>query len=84
MKTLATVLAQAATYTNAHHAETAPMLSDFSSIPLDRIQNMPRIIIGTTLRASQVQPLIEAAVRDHTIAHSFPAAEILDPDTATK
>jgi hypothetical protein len=22
--------------------------------------------------------------RDHTIAHAFPVAEILDPDTATK
>jgi ABC-type nitrate/sulfonate/bicarbonate transport system substrate-binding protein len=84
VKTLAAVLAQSATYTNAHHADTAAMLSDFSSIPVERIESMPRITIGTTLRASQIQPLIEAAVRDHTIAHAFPAAEILDADTTTK
>jgi ABC-type nitrate/sulfonate/bicarbonate transport system substrate-binding protein len=84
VKTLATVLAQSAAYTNAHHAETAAMMSDFSGIPLERIQSMPRIEIGTTLRASLIQPVIEAAVRDHTIAHAFPAAEILDVDTATK
>lgn len=84
VKTLASVLAQAAAYTNAHHADTAAMLSDFSSIPLERIQSMPRILIGTTLRASLIQPVIEAAVRNHTIEHTFPAADILDPDTATK
>jgi NitT/TauT family transport system substrate-binding protein len=84
VKTLAAVLAQSATYTNAHHAETAQLLSDFSGIPLATIQSMPRITIGTTLRASQIQPVIEAAVRSHTIAHTFPAAEILEADTATK
>jgi hypothetical protein len=45
---------------------------------------MPRIMIGTALSVLQVQPVIEAAVRSHTITHSFPAAEILDADTATK
>jgi NitT/TauT family transport system substrate-binding protein len=84
VKTLAAVLAQSAAYTNAHHAETAAMISDFSAIPLARIESMPRIEIGTTLRASQIQPVIEAAVRDHTIAHSFPAAEILDADAMMK
>jgi len=84
VKALATVLAQSAAYTNAHHAETAAMMSDFSGIPLERIESMPRIEIGTTLRASQIQPVIEAAVRDHTITHAFPAEEILDADTATK
>lgn len=84
IKTLATVLTQSATYTNAHPAETAPLLSDFSGIPLERIQSMPRITIGTALRASLVQPVIEAAVRSHTITHTFPAEEILDADTMTK
>ena len=84
VKNLAAVLTQSATYTNAHPGETAQLLSDFSGIPLERIQSMPRITIGTTLRASLVQPVIDAAVRSHTIAHSFPAKEILDADTATK
>jgi ABC-type nitrate/sulfonate/bicarbonate transport system substrate-binding protein len=84
IKTLAAVLTQSATYTNAHPGETAQLLSDFSGIPLEQIQSMPRITIGTSLRASLVQPVIEAAVRSHTIAHSFPVAEILDADTGTK
>lgn len=77
VKTLVSVLARSAGYTNAHHAETAPMLSDFSGIPLVRFDTMTRITNGTTLRAAQVQPVIAAAARDHSITRSFPAEEIL-------
>ena len=73
IKTLATVLTSPPPTRTPIPPRPRRLLSDFSGIPLERIQSMPRITIGTTLRASLVQPVIEAAVRSHTIAHSFPA-----------
>lgn len=78
VKTLAAVLAQSAAYTNAHRAETAGMVADFTSIPLATIQNMPRVTNGTVLSASLIQPLIAAGVRDQSIPRAFPAQELFD------
>lgn len=78
LKTLASVLARSAAYTNTHHAETAAMFADFSAVPIEQVKSMTRITSGTTLRASLVQPVIEAAVRDHSITRSFRAEDLID------
>lgn len=80
VKLFARVIAQAAGYTNAHPAETAPLLADFSSIPLSVIEHMPRVRNGTTVSASQIQPVIDAAAKFKMIDHSFPAQEIMAND----
>ena len=82
IKTFARVVAEAATYTNAHHAETAQLLSDFSTIPVDTIQHMTRVTNGTTVSAAQIQPVIDASVKYGNVKHPFPAAEIIDPAIA--
>ena len=84
VKTFYRVLTQAAAYANSHHDETAPMTSEFTSTPLSIIASMPRVENGVALRASQVQPVIDAAARDQTIPHAFAAQEILDADVSTK
>jgi NitT/TauT family transport system substrate-binding protein len=84
VKTFARVVADAATYTNAHHAQTAPILADFSAIPVDTIEHMPRVTNGTVVSAAQIQPVIDAAVKYGNVKHSFPAAEIIDPGIMTK
>jgi NitT/TauT family transport system substrate-binding protein len=71
------VLTEAAAYTNTHHAETAPMLAEFSSIPLEVIQHMVRTDCGTSLDTAQIQPVIDAAAKYGVIAHGFPAAELV-------
>jgi NitT/TauT family transport system substrate-binding protein len=82
VKTFARVVAEAATYTNAHHAETAPILADFSGIPVDTIAHMPRVTNGTVVSAAQIQPVIDASVAYGHLEHRFPAAEIIDPTIA--
>jgi NitT/TauT family transport system substrate-binding protein len=84
VRTFYRVLTQAAAYANAHHDDTAPLVADFTSLPLSLIESMPRVVNGVALRASQVQPVIDAAARDQTIPHGFAAQEILDADVSTK
>jgi NitT/TauT family transport system substrate-binding protein len=84
VKTFYRVLTQAAAYANTHHAETAPLIAEFTSSPLELIEQMARVVNGVSLRASQVQPVIDAAARDQTIPRAFPAQEILDEDVASK
>jgi NitT/TauT family transport system substrate-binding protein len=66
-----------AAYANAHHAETAPVLADFSKIPLPVIQAMTRAVLGTSLTPPLIQPAIEASVKYGVLARSFPASEII-------
>lgn len=73
----ARVVRETAAYTNAHRAETAAMLSDFSGIPLAVVQQMTRAISGTALDPKLLQPLIDAAAKYGVIPRSFPAQEII-------
>lgn len=69
---------EAATYTNGHHAETAPLMAEFTGIPLATIQGMVRGAAGPSIIPGQLQPVIEACVKFGTIKRSFPAQEIID------
>lgn len=71
---------EAATYTNAHHAETVAMMSEFSQVPADIVATMPRATAAPTLVAAQVQPMIEAAAKYGLLDRTFPAAEMIDPN----
>jgi NitT/TauT family transport system substrate-binding protein len=71
------VTLETATYTNAHHAETAPLVAEFSKIPLPVVQKMVRTTMGTVVNAAGVQPLIDIAVKYKLIRRAFPASEIL-------
>jgi NitT/TauT family transport system substrate-binding protein len=71
------ILEETAKYANAHHAETAPVLADFSKIPLPVIQKMTRAVLGTTLNASLIQPVIDASVKYGVLKQSFAASEVI-------
>jgi NitT/TauT family transport system substrate-binding protein len=71
------VVEEASRYANAHHAETAPILAQFSGIQLEVIQKMPRAILGTSLSPSLVQPVIDLAAKYGLLARPFPASEVL-------
>jgi ABC-type nitrate/sulfonate/bicarbonate transport system substrate-binding protein len=73
----ARILAEAAEYTNSHHAQTAAMVAQFTSIPLDVIQHMTRTPSGTTLNASLLQPIIDSAVKYKVLARGFSASEMI-------
>jgi NitT/TauT family transport system substrate-binding protein len=69
---------ESATYTNAHHAETAPMMAEFTGIGLGTIQHMVRGTAGTTIAPALLQTVIDASVKYGAIKQSFPAQEIID------
>lgn len=76
-KTFVRVLDETAVYGNSHHAETAPVLADFSKLPLPVIQKMTRAVLGTSLTPALIQPVIDASVKYGALARSFPAAEVI-------
>lgn len=78
-RAFARVIAEAATYTNAHKSETAAMMSEFTGVELPVIQKMQRVTDGTTLTPANVQPPIDNSARYGTVKAVFPAAEIIDP-----
>jgi len=73
----ARVVEETSAYANAHHAETAPVLADFSKIPLPVIAKMTRAVLGTSLTPALIQPVIDASVKYGVLAHTFNAAEII-------
>jgi NitT/TauT family transport system substrate-binding protein len=77
VKTFARVVAESATYTNAHHEETVALVADATRIPAATVEKMPRVVEGTTLTPAQVQPVIDVAARYHLISKPFPAQELL-------
>lgn len=84
VKTFARVTAQAAAYTNAHHAETAPMLSQVTGIPPAVVEKMVRTDTALTLNPADIQPLIDVAAKYKMIPHPFPAADLIYAGSATK
>jgi NitT/TauT family transport system substrate-binding protein len=80
----ARVVADAATYANAHHADTAEIVAQYSKLSVDLVNHMTRWPLGTTLTARSIQIPIDAAAKYATIAHSFPAQELIDPNAVVR
>jgi NitT/TauT family transport system substrate-binding protein len=74
---------ESATYTNGHHAETAPLMAEFTGIPLTTIQNMVRGEAGTTLAPGQIQSVIDICAKFGAIKRAFPAQELIDVNART-
>jgi len=75
--TFATVTAQAANYTNAHHDATAELMSEATKIPLEVFRKMDRVDNYTTMDPATIQPSIDFAAKYNMIAHGFPAKEMI-------
>jgi NitT/TauT family transport system substrate-binding protein len=73
------VLRTAATYTNAHHAETVAMTAAFWGIDPAVLGNMVRATVGTAVDPRDIQPLIEAAAKYGLIESSFDARQLIAP-----
>lgn len=65
------------TYTNAHHAETVPLLASWSGITLDAAARAPRMTNGTRIAAADIQPVIDLLARYGVIAKAFDAHEMM-------
>jgi NitT/TauT family transport system substrate-binding protein len=85
VKTFASVVSRAAKYVNTHHQQTVEMVSQWTGIAPETVATMPRVENGEALVPAQLQPVIDATVRDGVIKKAFPAADILyGPVTAKR
>ena len=71
---------ESVTYTSTHHEETAPLMAEFTGIPLATIQRISRALAWPSVVPGHIQPVIEATVKFGAITKNFPAAEIIDPN----
>jgi NitT/TauT family transport system substrate-binding protein len=67
---------EAAKYTNTHAAETAPLMSEITKIPLPVISKMTRAHAATSTDPGQLQVVIDVAVKYGQLARAFSAREI--------
>jgi NitT/TauT family transport system substrate-binding protein len=75
VRTFARITYEAATYTNSHPAQTAPMMAQVTKIPLETLQKIARPPHATTSDPALLQPLIDVAAKYKNIPRAFPAKE---------
>lgn len=73
----ARVVREAAAYTNAHHAETVPVIAPFWGIDPAILASMERATAGSLLNPREIQPMIDAAVKYKIIDSGFDARELI-------
>jgi NitT/TauT family transport system substrate-binding protein len=71
------VMYAAAAFTNKHHAQTAPMMSEVTKTPLSIYEGMARVDAATSTNPKDWQPLIDAAAKYHVIPQTFPAKDFI-------
>jgi NitT/TauT family transport system substrate-binding protein len=79
MDRFAQAMHEAAMYTNAHLAQTTPLVASFSSVPANIIARSVRSIDADYVSPEYIQPLIDFAAKYGMIPHAFPAEEIISP-----
>lgn len=73
----ARVIGEATAYVDAHPDETAPVLAEFTGIPLATIQKMQRVPHEAALKPAEIQPLIDAGARYGALPRAFPAQDLI-------
>jgi NitT/TauT family transport system substrate-binding protein len=77
LRRFTSTLATAATYVNAHHPETTPLVAELTKIEMANAAKMSRTLSGTALDVALVQPFIDAAVKYGMLSRGFSARDIL-------
>jgi ABC-type nitrate/sulfonate/bicarbonate transport system substrate-binding protein len=66
-----------ATWANAHHDESAPILAKYAKLPIETIRHMRRGDFAVRFDPALIQPVIDAALKYGAIATPFRASEII-------
>lgn len=66
------------TYTNAHHAETVPLIAAYTTIDPAIISRMTRVQAWPSVTVAHLQPLIDACVKYGFLKARFPAMDVID------
>ena len=70
-------IAKASLWANAHHRESAAILSRHTKTDVAIDLAMTRATYGTELRADQIAPVIDAAVKYGVVAHAVPVDDLI-------
>jgi NitT/TauT family transport system substrate-binding protein len=73
----ADVARQGAIWGNAHHKESAAILSKYSKIPVSVVDGMGRSVYGVNLDPKMIQPPLDVAAKYGYLEHPVQAAEIM-------
>jgi NitT/TauT family transport system substrate-binding protein len=76
-KRLASVAYASAKWANANHAESAPIIAQYSKIPIDAVKSMTRTPYATSLDPRQIQPLLDVAYRYGQLDKPVDAATLI-------
>jgi NitT/TauT family transport system substrate-binding protein len=76
VRAFARVTYEAAAFTNAHPALTAPMMADVTKVPLEVMRKINRAPGATSSDPGLVQPVIDVAVKYKILPRVFPAREV--------
>jgi hypothetical protein len=70
----------ASVYSNAHHAETLPLLARFLSLqPQDIASLGERVQLGTALSPQLMKPLVDAAAKYHVVPAPVDPRDLISP-----
>jgi len=71
------VIAEAAVYCNTHVQETVDDIVTLSHLERSLVLQMKRTLQEPTVKADEIQPMIDAAVKYKLLSRGFPAAELI-------
>lgn len=77
VRRFAAAIREAATYTNAHHDETVPIVAEYTGIDPDVLRKMHRDTNATELDPRDIQPAIDAAYKYKFINTTFDAKDLI-------
>lgn len=76
LKAFLSVVYRTAGWANQNPAEVPAILAKAFSIPVEKIESVPRATMGTKLDASLIQPVIDVEYKYKLLPKSFAAAEL--------
>jgi NitT/TauT family transport system substrate-binding protein len=74
---VARVLSQASQYVNSHYDELTPVISGFTKLSPETLRTMVKLYTPASLRAADIQAVIDVAARQHEIPNTFPAGDMI-------
>lgn len=76
---IAGALYDAGRWADAHHDDSAALVSSITKIPPERVRGMARSLFASSLDAKLVQPVLDAGLRWGAVAQPVAAAQIIWP-----
>jgi hypothetical protein len=71
------VMYDTARWANVHHTESAPILSKYSKLDVERVEAMTRISYATSFQPALVQPVLDIAYKYKQLATPVNARDII-------